>query len=1159
MKRQNNIENSKVKFLGDGIYIEGEPQIILCSSVFYFRIPREEWRDRLTKVKAAGYNCIDIYFPWNYHEPEEGCWEFDDEKDVAAYLELAAELGLWIIARPGPYICSEWDMGSLPSYLLTKKNLVLRDYNTEYLSYVKKWYDKILPIFVKYQLGQGGTIIALQLENELDFYDCKQVDLYIEKLRDYAIEAGIEVPMVVCAGQCDIVRAGGLVEGVIPTLNLYPDMQEKTLEDRIYHYVDTFWREDIPLCITETSKSHTILRRELIAGAKFIAPYNQVGGTNFAFTPAVNNWGSPLSYLTHDYHFNGMINGQGECSEEYEEALLLSGLIHSLEGSIGNALCKLEEELNIICESRLSSGIKRTLHLPGGGRLAAVANIDDKPGKVWFTYGGRSCPAFTDFSVKPLTCPIIPVDLALSLLGLNGVEGKLAYSTAEIGFLERGKDTVRILFYTDSEAEIAFSLTEQVEIFNEGFVLYTDAMNAYEDTMGAQKEAKSAHKEAVSAHKEAINVHEGVSVHKEAVSPYKEAVIARKEAINTHEEAINGYKEVMSAQMEAMTTRKEAINTYEADTLNYKEDINGYKEEINRYKEQASVHEGSGLIIFSYETGQAAKVKLTFPGGKTLDIYGVSREEAIKQRRSQEYIWLRSTDTNNRFSMNPTIMKTNNHKDSLYIHPDLPGHKLNAIQFRQVKLYGMGQELGGQELNYQEKCLPMEDLNYYRGYGWYEGFIKISKEQNVLGYMLYHPMDILHVYCNNRYIESFIGGGTHRFISENGQTSIGHELISSNKTHVSASEVFNKLDMDGVNRLILNTEEENTEQKNKEQENTEKKNTEKDITTYELRLGVRCEIWGHSNFSDSRLPAMDIRSKKGIQGMAVITNREDITEHWCYCKNEPGEERVLLLSELDDLRPRIRFGSYNNPEQPQMGVYKKRVVLHKDCDALVLELTNFKSYGRVYVNGSYVCTLQPYVASVTLDQFSEEKEIELAIYLHMKTIQESQNMRILLFQGKHLTDILCHGADEKKFAAFMDQVFNVKKAALSAADNGLDATADGGVTLSGHLAFQPGELAAFRGIFPLRDAGGNGFRLRLAGQDVKVLVLMNGKMLGRLILPSQVRPIMKGGNDGFLYLPKSFLQEENHLDILLEAMQGIPHISNIDFEPIPKDGSSLIK
>ena len=105
---------SNVRLEQNAIYIHDRPVIILCGSLFYFRIPRALWQDRLQKIRDAGYNCIDVYIPWNYHELVEGGWDFSGERDVEMFFQLAVETGLWIVARPGPYICSEWDGGALP-------------------------------------------------------------------------------------------------------------------------------------------------------------------------------------------------------------------------------------------------------------------------------------------------------------------------------------------------------------------------------------------------------------------------------------------------------------------------------------------------------------------------------------------------------------------------------------------------------------------------------------------------------------------------------------------------------------------------------------------------------------------------------------------------------------------------------------------------------------------------------------------------------------------------------------------------------------------------------------------------------------------------------------------------------------------------------------
>ncbi|MCD7735551.1 MAG: beta-galactosidase, partial [Lachnospiraceae bacterium] len=99
-----------------GIRINGQYEILVVSSLFYFRIPRSKWESRMRLLKSAGYNAIDVYFPWNYHEKKPGEWDFTEERDVSAFLRLARENNLWVIARPGPYICSEWDGGGIPAW-----------------------------------------------------------------------------------------------------------------------------------------------------------------------------------------------------------------------------------------------------------------------------------------------------------------------------------------------------------------------------------------------------------------------------------------------------------------------------------------------------------------------------------------------------------------------------------------------------------------------------------------------------------------------------------------------------------------------------------------------------------------------------------------------------------------------------------------------------------------------------------------------------------------------------------------------------------------------------------------------------------------------------------------------------------------------------------
>ena len=312
-----------------GININGQEEIILCGSLFYFRIPRDEWEDRIVKLKYAGYNAIDVYFPWNFHEQKEGVFSFEDEKDIKEFLAIAHKHKMYVVARPGPYICSEYDMGALPPFLLTKEGIVLRDNNEIYLSYVKKYFDQILPILSEYQLGKKGSIIMLQIENELDFYKrvCKDQYGYIEALYEMTLPHQFYVPVIACAGEGDEKSATGLYENVVPTFNFYPHGNSLKFEEISKAKSYELYKRDIPLMITETNRATSQLRRLLYTGVKLLGPYNQVGGNDFGFSNAVNNWGKPLTYLTSDYDFGGLIKPHGSFSNDIYESKLFGKFI----------------------------------------------------------------------------------------------------------------------------------------------------------------------------------------------------------------------------------------------------------------------------------------------------------------------------------------------------------------------------------------------------------------------------------------------------------------------------------------------------------------------------------------------------------------------------------------------------------------------------------------------------------------------------------------------------------------------------------------------------------------------------------------------------------------------------------------------------------------
>ena len=127
----------------DTFYLNGKPFQIISGSIHYFRIVPEYWRDRLEKLKALGMNTVETYIPWNMHEPKKGEFDFSGRLDLERFVSIAEELGLYVILRPSPYICAEWEFGGLPGWLLQEDGMRVRANDAKFLQYIRE-YDAVL-------------------------------------------------------------------------------------------------------------------------------------------------------------------------------------------------------------------------------------------------------------------------------------------------------------------------------------------------------------------------------------------------------------------------------------------------------------------------------------------------------------------------------------------------------------------------------------------------------------------------------------------------------------------------------------------------------------------------------------------------------------------------------------------------------------------------------------------------------------------------------------------------------------------------------------------------------------------------------------------------------------------------------------------------------
>ncbi|WP_237763996.1 glycoside hydrolase family 35 protein [Terrimicrobium sacchariphilum] len=170
--------------------------MIRCGELHFARIPREYWKQRLQMCKAMGLNAVCLYLFWNFHEWEEGKYDWSGERDALEFCRLAQQEGLWVILRPGPYSCAEWEMGGLPWWLLKGDRNVLRTRDPEFMKPALAWIKEVGRVFAPEQITQGGPILMVQVENEYGYYgdDVK----YLDALKSAFTAAGFDIPMFVC-------------------------------------------------------------------------------------------------------------------------------------------------------------------------------------------------------------------------------------------------------------------------------------------------------------------------------------------------------------------------------------------------------------------------------------------------------------------------------------------------------------------------------------------------------------------------------------------------------------------------------------------------------------------------------------------------------------------------------------------------------------------------------------------------------------------------------------------------------------------------------------------------------------------------------------------------------------------------------------------------
>lgn len=300
---------------------------IISGAIHYFRLLKSDYRDRLLKLRACGFNTVETYVPWNLHEPKKGEFVFDGHFDIKHFLDIAKELDIAVIIRPGPYICSEWEFGGLPSWLLKDRNMVLRCYDEMYIKHVDDWFDNFIPIIAPYQSTKGGPIIAVQVENEYGSYgDDKK---YLNHVKNKILSLGIDTTLFTSDGGPDYMLTGGTLPDVFKTVNFGSNAKwnfsqlkkrQPNLPVTCMEFWDGWFDHWGEKHHTRPAKEVVEVLEDMIAHNAHINFYMFHGGTNFGFYSGANyDATNGYSPTTTSYDYSALLTEAGDITETYTE------------------------------------------------------------------------------------------------------------------------------------------------------------------------------------------------------------------------------------------------------------------------------------------------------------------------------------------------------------------------------------------------------------------------------------------------------------------------------------------------------------------------------------------------------------------------------------------------------------------------------------------------------------------------------------------------------------------------------------------------------------------------------------------------------------------------------------------------------------------------
>ena len=312
---------------GSAFLLDGQPFQIRSGEMHPARIPVEYWRHRIQMAKAMGLNTISLYVMWNYVEVSEGVFDFSSERrDISAFIRLCQAEGMWVLLRPGPYVCGEWDLGGIPSYLLRHPDIRLRvDSSTDphYMAAASRYIDALIPHIKPLMIGNGGPILMVQVENEYGSYGSDSA--YLSEIRQLWIDGGIAGPFYTedGLGQVEqnhtnvtggaIALSGGDASSIAAARKAFPAvpaMAGEVYPGWLTHWGDGGFPDPSDLTGTMT---------DFMTGKLSFNLYMVHGGTSFGFWAGANanNLSGDFQPDVTSYDYSAPITEQGVATPAY--------------------------------------------------------------------------------------------------------------------------------------------------------------------------------------------------------------------------------------------------------------------------------------------------------------------------------------------------------------------------------------------------------------------------------------------------------------------------------------------------------------------------------------------------------------------------------------------------------------------------------------------------------------------------------------------------------------------------------------------------------------------------------------------------------------------------------------------------------------------------